>query len=184
LTAKKLSGKIIRKPGDEITFADYVDTKIGSAHSRWMIAPGPWTPYSMVKLSPHNKNAGWQAGYDPIFEFIGTFSHIHEWTMAGLGTMPTNGPLQVEVGDQLKIDGGYRSRIDKETEKGSLGYYSVDLTDYDIHADLTSTIRCGFQRCTFPKNIEGPRVLLDLGSQLNTGIILWKLTSKRLVNQP
>jgi len=120
LTAKKLSGKIIRKPGDEITFADYVDTKIGSAHSRWMIAPGPWMPFSMVKLSPDNQNEGWQAGYDPIFELIGTFSHIHEWTMAGLGTMPTNGPLQVEVGDQLNVNGGYRSRVNKENEEGSI----------------------------------------------------------------
>jgi putative alpha-1,2-mannosidase len=47
-----------------------------------MIAPGPWMPFSMVKLSPDNQNGGWQAGYDPIFETVGGFSHIHEWTMA------------------------------------------------------------------------------------------------------
>ncbi len=32
--------------------ADYVDTKMGTAHSRWMIAPGPWMPFSMVKPKP------------------------------------------------------------------------------------------------------------------------------------
>ena len=78
------TGKVIRTPQKLITPAQYVDTKIGTAHSRWMIAPGPWMPFSMVKLSPDNQNGGWQAGYDPIFESIGGFSHIHEWTMSGL----------------------------------------------------------------------------------------------------
>ncbi len=67
------------------TLADYVDTSFGTAHSRWMIAPGPWMPFSMVKMSPDNQNAGWQAGYQPTFESVGTFSHIHEWTMGRFG---------------------------------------------------------------------------------------------------
>lgn len=88
------NGYINRSPQPKITPADYVDTHMGTAHSRWMIAPGPWMPFSMVKLSPDNQNSGWQAGYDPSFESIGTFSHIHEWTMAGLGIMPVNGTLK------------------------------------------------------------------------------------------
>ena len=156
------SGTVKRNPQKVMTPAGYVDTKIGTAHSRWMIAPGPWMPFSMVKLSPDNQNNGWQAGYEPTFESIGTFSHIHEWTMAGLGTMPTNGPLQIEVGDEKNVVSGYRSRINKETEEAPLGYYKVDLTDYDIQAELTSTTRCGFQRYTFPKDRKGSRVLLDL----------------------
>jgi predicted alpha-1,2-mannosidase len=127
-----------------------------------MIAPGPWMPFSMVKLSPDNQNDGWQAGYEPTFESVGAFTHIHEWTMSGLGTMPTNGPLQTKVGDQKDVDSGYRSRINKETEVAPIGYYSVELTDYDIRAELTATTRCGFQRYTFPKNRDGSRVLLDL----------------------
>jgi len=156
------SGSVRRTAQAAVTPAQYVDTKMGTGHSRWMIAPGPWMPFSMVKLSPDNQNPSWQGGYEPVFESIGTFSHIHEWTMAGLGTMPTNGSLQLEVGDEKDPDSGYRSRINKETEQGPLGYYSVDLTDYDIHAELTSTTRCGFQRYTFPKDRDGSRVLLDL----------------------
>ena len=156
------SGKVVRKPSKRITPADYVDTKIGTAHSRWMIAPGPWMPFSMVKMSPDNQNDGWQSGYEPTFESIGCFSHIHEWTMAGLGTMPTNGPLKTEVGDQKDPDSGYRSRIDKSTEVAPLGYYKVNLEDYNITAELTATSRCGFQRYTFPKDRDGSRVLLDL----------------------
>ncbi|WP_339739242.1 GH92 family glycosyl hydrolase [uncultured Sunxiuqinia sp.] len=156
------SGELLRGPQSLRTPAGYVDTKMGTAHSRWMIAPGPWMPFSMVKLSPDNQNDGWQAGYEPTFESIGCFSHIHEWTMGGLGTMPTNGPLQTLVGDEKDVDGGYRSRIDKSSEIAPLGYYQVQLTDYDIQAELTSTTRCGFQRYTFPKDRDGSRVLLDL----------------------
>jgi len=156
------SGVVIRNPQKIKTPAGYVDTKIGTAHSRWMIAPGPWMPFSMVKMSPDNQNDGWQAGYEPTFESIGTFSHIHEWTVAGLGTMPTNGPLLINVGDEKDVDSGYRSRIDKKTESAPLGYYSVELEDYDIKVELTATTRCGFQRYSFPKNKEGSRVLLDM----------------------
>lgn len=155
------SGKVKREAKKEITPAGYVDTKIGTGHSRWMIAPGPWMPFSMVKLSPDNQNASWQAGYEPNFESIGCFSHIHEWTVAGLGIMPANGILKIQVGDEKDPDSGYRSRIDKASEKAPLGYYSVDLTDYNIKAELTSTTRCGFQRYTFPDS-TGSRILIDL----------------------
>ena len=156
------SGKIERSPQKQITLAEYADTKMGTAHSRWMIAPGPWMPFSMVKLSPDNQNKGWQAGYDPIFETIGGFSHIHEWTMGGLSFMPTNGELITQVGDQRNPDEGYRSRLNKETEEAPIGYYKADLTDYDITAELTATTRAGFQRYTFPKEKDGSRILLDL----------------------
>lgn len=155
-------GTVQRAPQTLTTPADYVNTEIGTAHSRWMIAPGPWMPFSMVKLSPDNQNAGWQAGYDPTFESIGTFSHIHEWTMAGLGTMPTNGPLMIEPGDESEPDKGYRSRIDKASEEAPLGYYKVVLSDSNIKAELTATTRCSFQRYTFPKGRTDSRVMIDL----------------------
>lgn len=158
------SGIVERSPQKLQTPADYVDTRMGTAHSRWMIAPGPWMPFSMVKLSPDNQNMGWQAGYQPSFETIGTFSHIHEWTMGGLGMMPTNGPLQIQVGDQFNPDSGYRSRIDKSTEEAPLGYYKVYMTDTDIWTEVTATTRAGFQRYTFPKDKDG-RVMIDLHVQ-------------------
>lgn len=158
------TGTIQRSPHKLQTPADYVDTRMGTAHSRWMIAPGPWMPFSMVKLSPDNQNMGWQAGYQPTFETVGTFSHIHEWTMAGLGMMPTNGELQTKVGDEFDPDSGYRSRIDKATEEAPLGYYKVYMTDTQIWAEVTATERAGFQRYTFPKDKDG-RVMIDLHVQ-------------------
>ncbi|MGN1265072.1 MAG: GH92 family glycosyl hydrolase, partial [Muribaculaceae bacterium] len=157
-------GTVERAPQRLQTLADYVDTRIGTAHSRWMIAPGPWMPFSMVKLSPDNQNMGWQAGYQPTFETIGCFSHIHEWTMGGLGMMPTNGELKVKVGDQFRPDEGYRSRIDKASEEAPLGYYKVRLTDTDILVEATATDRASFQRYTFPSDRDG-RVMVDLHIQ-------------------
>lgn len=165
-----INGKLVeqsnvtRSPQEIITAAEYVDTHIGSAHSRWMIAPGPWMPFSMVKLSPDNQNSGWQAGYDPAFETVGTFSHVHEWTMSGLGMLPVNGPLKIHIGDQSQItkdESSYRSAIDKATEETPLGYYKADLIDYGIKAELTSTTRCSFQRYTYPSDRDG-RVMIDL----------------------
>lgn len=157
-------GTVLRSPQTLQTLADYVDTKIGTAHSRWMIAPGPWMPFSMVKISPDNQNMGWQAGYQPTFETIGCFSHIHEWTMGGLGMMPTNGKLVTRVGDQFRPDEGYRSRMDKSTEEAPLGYYKVFLSDTKIWVEATATERASFQRYTFPKDKDG-RVMIDLHIQ-------------------
>lgn len=153
--------EVDRSPQEQVTPADYVNTMMGAAHSRWMIAPGPWMPFGMVKLSPDNQNSGWQAGYDPTFESVGTFSHIHEWTMTGLGTFPVTGPLKITVGDQEDMDSGYRSRIDKATEQAPLGYYKVDLVDYHITAELTAGTRSSFQRYIYHKSDTG-RVMVDL----------------------
>lgn len=155
-------GKIERTPQKEQTLADYVDTRIGTAHSRWMIAPGPWMPFSMVKMSPDNQNKGWQAGYQYSFESIGCFSHIHEWTMAGLGMLATNGKLIYHVGDQTDPNSGYRSRVNRDTEEAPIGHYKIFLEDYGINAEVTATTRCSFQRYTFPKDRENSRVLIDL----------------------
>lgn len=172
-------GKIVRSVQPLQTAADYVDTKIGTAHSRWMIAPGPWMPFSMVKLSPDNQNMGWQAGYQPTFETLGCFSHIHEWTMGGLGMMPTNGQLFTKVGDQFRPDEGYRSRIDKTTEEAPLGYYKVYLSDTRIWAEVTATERASFQRYTFPKDIDG-RVMIDLHVQAEYDYLLKDVQIKKV----
>jgi len=155
-------GTVTRSPQPVQQLSGYVNTLLGTAHSRWMIAPGPWMPFGMVKLSPDNQNSGWQAGYDPNFESIGTFSHIHEWTMTGLGTFPTIGEtIQTTVGDQSDINSGYRSTIDKSTEYAGIGLYKVHLTDTDIWASLTATDRASFQKYEFMKGDKG-RIMIDL----------------------
>jgi predicted alpha-1,2-mannosidase len=174
------SGMVNRSAQPVGSFSDYVDTRIGTAHSRWMIGPGPWMPFSMVKISPDNQNDGWQAGYDPTFESIGAFSHIHEWTMGGLGILPVRGPLKIKVGDQRSAPGeGYRSRIDKATEEAPLGAYKVKLTDYNIKAEVTATTRASFMRYTYPKATDS-RVMIDLQTPAENRYKLTEISIKKV----
>ena len=156
-----LNKTLERHPAPLQELSDYVDQLMGTTNSRWMIAPGPWMPYSMVKIAPDNENARWKSGYDYEVESIGCFSHLHEWTMSGLGTMPVTGKLITTVGTQDDPNSGFRSAIDKKEEKAEIGYYKVKLKRYDIQAELTATTRCSFQRYTFPKT-DSARIMLPL----------------------
>ena len=142
--------------------ADYVDPLLGTSSARWMLYPGPSMPFSMVKLSPDNEDAKQKlggAGYEYNIDTIAGFSHIHSWTMGGLLMMPTTGELKTKHGGK-NPDEGYRSRFSHDTEVAEVGYYAVTLADYGIRAELTSTMRAGFQRYTFPKADEA-RILFD-----------------------
>ena len=150
-----------RSPKALVTPTDYVNQFMGTSGSRWMIAPGPWMPMGMVKIAPENEDSKWKAGYDYQIENIMGFSHLHEWTMAGLLMMPTNGALKIQPGPENNPDLGYRSRINKQTEKAEIGRYKADLLDYDIQVELTATTRASMQRYTFPEDKEN-RVLIDL----------------------
>ncbi|UNY99607.1 GH92 family glycosyl hydrolase [Zhouia spongiae] len=157
----KFENRLTRKPGNPVRMSDYVNQFMGTSGSRWMIAPGPWMPMSMVKISPDNEDSNWKAGYDYQVENIMGFSHVHEWTMAGLLMMPANGALYTQPGPENDPDLGYRSRIDKENEIAEVGRYKTKLLDYDIDVELTATTRASMQRYLFPKGKEN-RVLVDL----------------------
>ena len=142
--------------------ADYVNPFIGTSDSRWMMFPGPSMPFGMVKLSPDNTDE-WlmDAGYEDSIKSICGFGHVHSWMMGSFLMMPTTGPLKIVPGTKDDPDSGYRSRIREGSAQASPGFYSAALDDYHIKAELTSTVRAGFQRYTFPKTDEA-RVLIDL----------------------
>ncbi|QOD61199.1 GH92 family glycosyl hydrolase [Polaribacter haliotis] len=156
----KFNEKLQRSPQKEITYSDYVNQFMGTSGSRWMITPGPRNPMPMVQLSPNNESTVWKAGYEYQIENISGFNHTQEWTMSGFLMMPTVGNLQTQPGPEHNPDLGYRSRINKKTETSEIGKYSVDLTDYNIHVDLSATTRAGFQRYVFPKS-NASRILID-----------------------
>ncbi len=112
-------------------------------------------PNSMVKLAPDNKVQRYRSGYDDTLGFINCFSHIHEWTMAGLGMMPSIGPLHTHAGAD---DTGYGSHFDKTTEQAGVGFYDVVLKESGIKVELTATTRASLQRYTFPASDQA-RVL-------------------------
>jgi predicted alpha-1,2-mannosidase len=137
------------------TPADYVNVFTGKGGARWMYAPGPWMPNGMVKIAPDNKVQGYRSGYDCSYKTINCFSHIHEWTMAGLGMMPMVGSLRTHAG--LGVE-DYGSHFDASTEHGGIGFYNVVLKDSRIKVELTATTRASLQRYTFPASNQA-RVL-------------------------
>lgn len=145
--------------------ADYVDMFIGTSNSRWMLGPYAQVPFGMVQLGPDNQGDVWMGGYEYSIANVSGFSHLHAWTMGGLMVMPTTADLALDNpstdAPYQGANAGYHSRILKETEKASPGYYSVHLYDHDVRAELTATTRCGVHRYTFPERRES-RVLIDL----------------------
>ena len=152
-------------PKKELDPIDWVDVFVGTSNSRWMLGPYATAPFGMVQLGPDNQGDVWMSGYEYAINSISGFSHIHAWTMAGLRMMPATTDLVFTdrpVDAAYKGGGaGYHSRIEKETEKASPGYYSVHLYDHDVRAEMTVTTRCGFQKYTFPEKKES-RILIDL----------------------
>ena len=149
-----------------------VNVFTGTSNSRWMLFPGVTLPFGLVKLSPDNQMNVWNGGYEYTVSSISGFSHLHAMCLSGLSIMPVTGNLHPEK-DIYRVypgspDGpfgtmwtaGYRSRIRKEDEKGSVGYYGVHLVDYDVQAELTATMRCGMLRFTFPES-NAAHLLLD-----------------------
>jgi predicted alpha-1,2-mannosidase len=55
----------------------------------------------------------------------------------------------------------YSSSFKKETEKASAGYYSVFLEKPGVLAELTTTLRTGLHKYTFPKSDQS-NIILDL----------------------
>jgi putative alpha-1,2-mannosidase len=135
--------------------------------------PGPCLPFGMVKLSPDNQGNSWNGGYEYSVLSISGFSHLHSMALSGLSIMPTTGPIQTDPSSSRLHPGepdgpfggmwtaGYRSRLLKETEKASPGYYTVYLMDYKIKVELSTTLRCGFLRFTFPETKQA-HILFNL----------------------
>ena len=126
----------------QIQPVDYVDVFTGTSNSRWMLGPYACVPFGMVQPGPDNQGNVWMGGYEYAINSVRAFSHLHAWTMAGLSIMPAAQDLTVK---DSPVDAPYRgagaayhSRIDKATEKGCPGYYSVHLYDAKATAEPTA----------------------------------------------
>lgn len=158
-----------KKAAEELS--QYVEPHIGTAHCRWFhFTPGAY-PFGMAKPAPstngHLGNAsGWEAtGYDYRDTSIEGFPCLHEFQIGGIVLMPTVGELKTIPGPVDDSTGiGYRSRFDHSEEIATAGYYSVNLQDYNVRAELTATPRVAFQRYTFPQSEES-RILFDIGNR-------------------
>ncbi|MGB8705333.1 MAG: glycoside hydrolase domain-containing protein, partial [Gillisia sp.] len=141
--------------------------------------PGATVPFGSVQLSPDTDTIAYAvdghynpkvyeycAGYQYDDKTIVGFSHTH---FSGTGhsdlgdflVMPTTGELRLNPGTSENPDSGYRSRFSHADETATPGYYSVNLKDYNIKAELTATTRVGMHQYTFPKS-DDSHIILDL----------------------
>lgn len=160
---------------------DYVDpfigasTSIGKAkvyHGLGKTFPGATTPYGMVQLNPNTVTGGDNgSGYSYEMETIEGFAFTQ---MSGVGwygdlgnflVMPTRGEMKTIAGKEDGSIKGWRSRYDKKTESASVGYYSVNLTDYDVVVECTASPHCGVMRMTFPEDTLS-RIQIDLARRV------------------
>ena len=148
---------------------DYVNPFIGT-DGPGNTYPGATVPFGMVQLSPDIGIPGWDriAGYYYQDSILTGFSHTH-LTGTGAGdlydilVMPTNSRFSKRIKENnFKPFSSYSH----DKESASPGYYSVDLLDYGIKAELTATSRVGIHRYTFPKD-ENTEIHVDLGYTLN-----------------
>ena len=174
-----------------IDLTQYVDPFIGTQEMGHTF-PGACTPFGMVQLSPdtdsilfstngkYNKDVyRYCAGYQYTDKSIVGFSHTH---LSGTGhadlgdflIMPTVGKVNYNPGTIEDTKEGYRSMYRKETEKAEPGYYTVELDDYQVKAELTATQRVGFHQYTFPKT-DDAHIILDLNHGIYNydGKVLW-----------
>ena len=169
----------------------YVNPMIGTSGMGHTF-PGACAPFGIVQLSPETdtipqnidgryvgKVYAYCAGYQHADPTIVGFSHTH---LSGTGhsdlgdvmIMPQTGALKLNPGTADKPENGYRSRFSHETEVAEPGYYAVDLTDYNIKAEMTATQRVGVHRYTYPKGNDC-RIILDMlhGIYNYDGKVLW-----------
>ena len=130
--------------------------------------PGATMPFGAVQLSPDTglKGPAKYGSYKYNQSTIIGFSHTH---LNGVGEpeyrdvlmMPTVGKVHMTPGDENDSKTGYRSKFNHKNEIASPGYYSVLLDDYNVKVELTSTLRAGFHKYTFPKT-DDAHIIIDL----------------------
>ena len=159
-------------------FIKYVNPMIGTS-KMGHVFPGATAPFGMVQLSPQTnfevmfkdgkynpKTYEYCAGYQYRDSTILGFSHTN---LSGTGhsdlgdllVMPTVGKLILDPIETEEGEKGFYSKFSHENEEAKAGYYKVNLEDYNIKAELTTTERVGFHQYTFPKSSES-HILLDL----------------------
>lgn len=143
---------------------DWVDPLIDTHESRWFYFNSASRPFGMVNLSPDTQTKGWwKSGYLYGDKAIRCFSHIHAWQLSGIPVMPIVGDMTGHQGMDT-----YQSEYSHDHETVNPGYHKVYLKKYDVTAELTSTVRTGFHRYTFPAT-QDAYVLFDLCALLGDG---------------
>lgn len=127
--------------------------------------PGAALPNAMVQLSPVTEfHTG--TGYQYEDSVIKAFTHTNKghWNLCHIPVLPATGKVTPE---------NLGSRFSHDSESASPGYYQVELLDYGINAEFTTTLRTGLHRYTFQEG-DDKKIVFDL-SRSNERIRDWQI---------
>ena len=136
------------------------------------VYPGAQIPFGGIQISPDTDDydydvaAGYKYNKPTIMGF--SLTHLSGTGIPDLGDflfVPGTGTLKSATGTAEDPDSGYRSRFSHEKEAASPGYYTVELTDYGVTAEMTAAARSGILRFTYPASDES-FILVDLDHTL------------------
>lgn len=139
------------------------------------VYPGSQVPFGGIQISPdtadddYDTAAGYKYNHGTIMGF--SLTHLSGTGIPDLGDflfVPGTGEIKLEPGTAADPDAGYRSRFSHQTEQCSPNYYGVVLSDYGVKAEMTSAMRSGVLRFTYPASEES-FILVDMNHTL-----LWK----------
>ena len=164
---------------------DYVNPFVGT-DGFGNVYPGAQIPFGGIQISPDTDDFDYDvaAGYKYSKPTIMGFSltHLSGTGIPDLGDflfVPGTGTPKSATGTDEDPDSGYRSRFSHSREAASPGYYTVDLLDYGVKAEMTAASRSGILRFTYPA-ADSAFVMVDLNHTLR-----WKCewSSVRLLDE-
>lgn len=151
----------------DMSLIKYVNPFVGTS-GFGNVYPGSQIPFGGIQISPDTDNdyydaaSGYKYNHPTIMGF--SLTHLSGTGIPDLGDflfIPGTGTKKLEAGTHDKPDGGYRSRYTHDREWASPNYYGVDLLDYGVKAEMTSGLRSGILKFTYPKS-DSSFVMIDM----------------------
>ncbi len=146
---------------------DYVRPLVGT-DGYGNVYPGAQYPFGAIQISPDTDNdfydaaSGYKYSHNTIMGF--SLNHLSGTGIPDLGDflfMPGIGEVKIEPGSYEQPETGYRSRYSHDKEWASPAYYGVELTDYNIKAEMTAGLHSGMLRFTYPK-ADDAYIIIDM----------------------
>jgi len=162
--------EVIRNAGKDY-FTEFVNPFVGTSGSG-NTYPGAQIPFGGIQISPDTDNDDYDvaSGYKYDHKTLMGFSltHLSGTGIPDLGDFlfrPGIGKLKFVPGTADNYQQGYRFKYSHDKEWATPNYYAVDLIDEGVKAEMTSGVRSGIFRFSYPKS-DSSYVLIDLSHTL------------------
>ena len=136
------------------------------------VYPGSQIPFGGIQISPdtdfddYDAAAGYKYDHNTILGF--SLTHLSGTGIPDLGDflfVPGTGEIHLNPGAADNPDDGYRSHYSHDQEWASPNYYAVYLSDYGVKAEMTSGLRSGILRFTYPES-DSSYIMIDMDHTL------------------